>query len=551
MVGREQRVVVVLLDAFERECLEQWTRDGDLPHLADLEKSGIYLPFDNGASLYPAESPWTMLWTGASPERSGYWSDYGATREYRPTRAPFDYDRFGPFFLHDTAGGVAAIDLPHAPVRAAPDSLQLVGWGAHSPMFAPASHPPELRASVVARFGEHPAFGRDRAGLRSAREMKRLLRWLLDGIRRRSALSVSLLRERRDRLTLVAFGEMHSAGHWLWHLHSPSHPLHRRYRHVFEEDPLKTVARALDGAVGEIVEAAGPDATIVVAAQEGMGDNAVDVASNLFLPELLFRLETGRAGLTSWRTAAGAADERAFERPQFRRWLHEVWSTREDGSALARLVRQALPPRFGRRVEAMLDGSDGALGHPYDFEDFYKPPVWYSPAWPKMRAFALAAASSGSVRLNVRGREASGIVAPGDFLGVRGEIAASIGALTDARSGEPLVERIVATREDPMEDGPAADLVVVWRERACDVAGHPDAGRIGPFPFERSGSHTTHAFLVAGGPGVEATAHAGETTLVDIAPTVLALAGMEAPPHLEGTARLRRNPAVVGARPGR
>jgi hypothetical protein len=113
-------------------------------------------------------------------------------------------------------------------------------------------------------------------------------------------------------------------------------------------------------------------------------------------------------------------------------------------------------------------------------------------------------------------------------------------ALTDARTGKPAVKRIVRTRVGP--DGPAvdgerpsdADLIVIWNGVPIDVVDHPSAGRIGPVPFKRSGSHVHRGFLMAAGAGVVAGGQLPEAHALDIPPTILALLGAPIPPHFDG-----------------
>jgi predicted AlkP superfamily phosphohydrolase/phosphomutase len=52
----------------------------------------------------------------------------------------------------------------------------------------------------------------------------------------------------------------------------------------------------------------------------------------------------------------------------------------------------------------------------------------------------------------------------------------------------------------------------------------------------RSGDHTRHSRLFVSGPGVEAAPPARDGNVVDIAPTILALLGVEAPSTYDGRA---------------
>jgi predicted AlkP superfamily phosphohydrolase/phosphomutase len=169
-----------------------------------------------------------------------------------------------------------------------------------------------------------------------------------------------------------------------------------------------------------------------------------------------------------------------------------------------------------------------------------QPPMWYHPAWAGMEAFALPSFSEGYVRLNVRGREAQGIVEPDRYDETCDRITAELHRLTNPRTGTPAVRRVVRTRasaDDAGGERPSdADLIVLWDGVPMDVVDHPRAGRIGPVPFKRSGSHVHRGFLMACGPGIAQGQRLPERHALDIPPTILTLLGAPVPSHFEGTA---------------
>ena len=82
-------------------------------------------------------------------------------------------------------------------------------------------------------------------------------------------------------------------------------------------------------------------------------------------------------------------------------------------------------PWFHYAIEKRL-GLDGVPLSPDDCPLGAQPPMWYLPAWPTMRAFALPSFSEGYVRINVKGRDAAGIVEPADYDRVYDEISAEL-----------------------------------------------------------------------------------------------------------------------------
>ncbi len=120
---------------------------------------------------------------------------------------------------------------------------------------------------------------------------------------------------------------------------------------------------------------------------------------------------------------------------------------------------------------------------------------------PSMKAFALPTFGDARLRLNVRGRERDGIVEPADYETTCREVEDSIRACRDPRTGGPVVAKTWRPRAGaPMEAGGCdADIVLQW-SHAFDALEHPEAGLIGPFPFRRTGAHTSGGFAFFSGP---------------------------------------------------
>jgi hypothetical protein len=267
-----------------------------------------------------------------------------------------------------------------------------------------------------------------------------------------------------------------------------------------------------------------------------MESNSTDLPSMVFLPELLYRLAfPGRIGLAPGR--AGAPVPPVVKPPATRSWRSVLWGLRHDPNPITRWLRQHLPTTFFHyTVERRLGIPHTVPLCPEDCALGTQPPMWYHPAWPQMKAFALPSFSEGYVRLNVRGREAQGLVEPAEYDAVCAEIAGHLQALMDPRTGRPAVRQVLRTRRHALESGahlPDADLMVLWHNAPMDVVDSPTAGRIGPVPFKRSGSHVHRGFLLAAGPGI-LPGPLPEGHAVDIAPTILDLMGAPLRDGFEG-----------------
>jgi hypothetical protein len=136
------------------------------------------------------------------------------------------------------------------------------------------------------------------------------------------------------------------------------------------------------------------------------------------------------------------------------------------------------------------------------------------------------------------------MIDPADYDAAWAEVAGELTRLRNARTGMPLVTDVVRTRADAFsafEDGERpsdADMIVIWANTPCDVVDHPVAGRIGPVPFKRSGSHVHRGFFMACGPDVPQGVRLAEGHALDLAPTILSAIGAPVPRHFDGRSLL-------------
>jgi len=89
--------------------------------------------------------------------------------------------------------------------------------------------------------------------------------------------------------------------------------------------------------------------------------------------------------------------------------------------------------------------------------------------------------------------------------------------------------------------GPPADLIVLWQEDSpTDLIDSQPGGRIGPFPYFRSGGHCSRGFMAAQGPGIEAGSRLESMQATDLTATLLDLMDQDIPSYIDGRPVLKR-----------
>lgn len=542
------KVVAIGIDAAEWQLVEAFIDDGTMPTLARLRSSSAHGRLQNIVE-YRSELPWTQFLTGRGASANGYWS----TVRFDPsTYEAYEQGahRGRPFYATGDDTFVIAFDVPHSVIWPEVNGVQVTGWGAHSPQYPRAASPAGLLKEIDAVFGPHPAFDNDYHG---GWFQPGFIDALADALARGAAVRAEVNLWLMDKfpqwdLFVTVLSESHSAGHHFWHGVDPTHPLHDAPTAAQAASRLRDVYRAIDASIGTMLARVPGDADVVVFAVHGMQANENDVPSLVMLPELIHRLHGGRPLMAPFRRRSSPAVDAVVPSPD-RMWasyMHEHFAE-STSERVRRAIRLRTPTpllNVKRSMQWRLRGKRPINGQEFDSavpeETTLSPteidqsyhnslrwqiPVWYSRHWPTMRYFALPTFSDGKVRVNLAGRERNGLVSRDMYVATLDEIEAELRSCRDVRHGRPVVADVLRLCEaDPMDpDGPDADLVVLWAE-PVDGMRHPSVGRIGPFPFLRTGEHSSNGFVFVRSDRVP-PGDLGTTSAFDITPTIIDLVG--------------------------
>jgi predicted AlkP superfamily phosphohydrolase/phosphomutase len=548
-------VIAIGLDAADNSLIEAWMSQGHLKNLCRIRQQGTYTHLRN-FDHYRAETPWTTFLTGCSPQKTGYWAPVKLRQgSYDITEiGAYDFTEYPPFYALNEDYRVAIFDVPHSRPSEQVNGIQVHAWGAHSPLASTESQPPQVLHELERQHGKHPTLHKDFASCLDISALHHLRQGLVTGIARRAAICQDLLQRESWDLFLTAFGETHSAAHYFWHLSQPDHPLYSLLADT-TDDPLLAVFKAVDQAIGEIVAQVPENAYVLVFSGHGMGSNVMDLPSMVFLPELLYRFNfPGRIGIAAGELGTPLTPPLITGRAK-RGSLGALWSLKYDRNPLRSFLRKNTPGKIFGRLEPYLNFQQSDLVSPFQLQQqseplYYQPALWYKPLWSQMKAFALPSFSEGYIRINLQGREPTGIVTTAEYEAVCDELSQHLYRLIDARTGKPMVKQIIRTRQDATDNDPKlpdADLVVIWQEEhATDVVDSPSFGRIGPVPYFRTGSHRSRGFFLAKGPDIVPGSSLPVGHALDLAPTILNLMGAAIPEYCEGKSMLKTASALVG-----
>jgi len=514
------KVVVIGLDAAQATLLEKWSGDGDFPAMAELIARGAVCEVARNPMETLPGSIWPELTTGISAPKLGQYYHPLQLHTGEARLRLITEDEINPdldyWSVASAAGArVAVVDATQCVRNPRLNGLQLVEWGVHDRQFNTCSQPAGLLDELQGRHGRYPIHLCDDFALEESGRLH-LRESLLDGHRRKSDLVMDLLGRESWDLFVCNFTETHCAGHHFWGFQDPQHSAYDAAAPQALKTALRTVYQRVDRSIGRILEHVGGNTLVMVVASHGMGPKTIGPQ---LLPEVLVRL--------------GMSSDGGSKRASRLRQLQMRFSHVAPRGMVPLLKRLSRSPLVRRAQEGI-----GGLIFPLE-----------SPA---TRAVAVPNNRIGAIRLNLRGREPHGGVEPGrEAEALLREIGEELLALRHVELGEPIVESVQTADEafGAQRHPDVPDLLVRFRTdlgvlNSCrseriGVVDLPLAKRHG----RRTGDHTPVSRFWAVGPGIAAgTRIAGASTL-DLAPTVLSLLGVAAPPHLDGKA--------LALRPGR
>lgn len=462
-------------DAADGGTVEALLCEGALPSLGALRNRGQWGRIAGLPGLGD-DAAWGSFATGTEPGTHG--------RFHHRQIVPGTY-RLDNFFRDRMSGEafwarlsragrrVAVLDAPKSPLVPGLNGIQLADWLPHGEDGpTPVSSPVALAEMLPERFRPPSGFSCDPVRT-SVADLAELCDRVNDHLARRTELALDWLRREPWNFFLAVFAESHCIGHHCWHLHDFKHPAHDPAARAILGNPVRDVLRSLDAALGRLLAACEPDATVIVFSLMTMGTHPM--ASPQLVDAVLQRLDGGT--------------DQARGRAWSQRILG-VWRGRQRPAA------------------------DGA------------------PDPSTRSAFGVHTNSVASgIRVNLVGREPRGRISAQGYDGYCRFLAASFEALVDPASGRRLVSEVVRVAE--RYPGPRAaefaDLLIVWNADApISAAASAAIGVVRESATEPPGNHQPGGWFVAAGPEIAPGEAARPAALVDFAPTAAVILGVDA-----------------------
>jgi predicted AlkP superfamily phosphohydrolase/phosphomutase len=499
-----KQVLIIGLDGATWTNLRPWMDAGKLPNLGKLVADGASGPL---RTTIPPVSPsaWVSFATGCNPGKHGVFDfvfprqnayDIGVVNVNTRSAPPF-------WKVIEDAGG--QVGLASVPITYPPQPIK--GWtvcGFIVPNEQAAyTQPPELKQQIKEAGLAWPLYEFEGNRSRDPRKFLQDMRYFDES---RTQVVTWLMKTRPWNLVSFVIKTTDTTQHEVWHLLDPQHPRHDAAMAAQVKDDIVAYFQAMDACVGQLVQAAGPEATVVVMSDHGGGPF-----------EKFFHVN-------NWLVSQGFLKFKRTPLSLVKRALFALGFAPITALKIVNLLKLG---KF--RTNVKRGRGRGWMGQLFlSLRDV---------DWTRTQAFSIG--NFGQIYINTQSARPQGIVEPGaEYESVRDRVIAQALALRDPESGDAVI-RTAYKREELYHGArlPNAPDIILHTDRAKYVSfGHADFGSnqlIEP-SIGQTGHHTMDGIVILRGAGISAGSRIEGANIIDIAPTTLALMGLPVPAEMDG-----------------
>lgn len=503
------KVLIIGLDGATWDLLDPWAAEGHLPIIEKLRQTGVWGPL---RTTLPPITPscWTSMYTGANPGKHGIFG-FSQRRpgSYRLAPTHASARKANTIFRIISDAGMK-LGVLNAPATYPPEPVNgLFVPGVPVPdNAADYTHPRELAAELQSLTGGRHMYP---PGLREVGGHSDEFLRLCDDYSKSVASATGLMMDRIGDwdFFMVEFQITDTVQHHFWHYLDPQHPMYEPDAPEFLRNAVLDRYRIVDRCLAEILVRAGDQTNVLVVSDHGGAP----------FHEQLY--------LNTWLWSQGWLNLKRSPATVLRRLAFTAGFTPE---FVRRKVYARAPSAIRKSVESR-EGTSLALADRFflSLEDAN---------WERTRAYSYGG-PLGSIYVNLKGREPHGCVPIEDYDSVVDELADDLLQMRHPVTGEPIVEKVIRASEiyhGPLTaEGP--DLQLLTKDLRYFAAGFlqfPSKRWVGAPWGGWTGHHSLDGMILLAGPDVRAGSGIDGASIMDIAPTVLAMLGQPVPDWMDG-----------------
>jgi predicted AlkP superfamily phosphohydrolase/phosphomutase len=524
------KVFILGLDGATFDIMLPLAERGELPNLAALMKDGVRAPL-NSTVFHHSPPAWTSFATGKNPGKHGilgFTRIMPGTYELALVNGVDNESRTLWEVLGDYSKRVIVNNIPMTYPPKVVNGLLMAGLDTPS-LSSPFTYPPELKEEIL-RVAPGYKINLHLGGyLTSDRRRIQALGMMSGCIQSRTKVLEYLMAKYPWDFVAVRFNSPDNVQHQYWKFMDSSHPEHEPRAPEALQGAIHSIYRELDGIVGRLRAAAGPEATFMVMSDHGAGPRS---GKSVYLNEWL-------------RSQGLLARVGGKQKGGLRRLVDDTLHAVK-GKTIS-LLLQTLPPQAKNAILKLVPQAAGKTATYLRFSGI---------DWSNTKAFV---GEVEGVRINLAGRYPQGSVSEAEYEPLRDRIISEAAKLTDPETGEKVFK--IVCRGEEVHWGPWVkdfpDIVILPREiynmsPRFFRGGEAHNGFVTKDQHWRkiSGSHRQHGVFIMAGPDCRQGVELPMLEILDIFPTTLYRLGLPVPDDVDGrVATAAFEPEFVAANP--
>jgi len=502
-MGKNARVVIVGLDGATFDLILPWIKEGKLPSLSYMIENGVYGELK---STIPILTPaaWSSFMTGKNPGKHGIVGFFIREKDSYAVEVINSTHRSAKEIWTTLSENGKKVGIVNVPLTYPP---KRVNGFMISGMMTPPNSDNFTYPSLLKEEVEKVVGGSTLDPLLTSLEKEEVfINELFDSTEKMAKISLFLVEKQEPDLFMVVFNGTDYIQHRFWKYIDPKHPEYKAEKSVKYRKMFLHFYQKVDEIFGNFLKMADEKTTVIVMSDHGAGPLHKYIHVNSWL------MQTGLLKLKKRPTT------------RLKRFLYKIGANPEKIlNALFSIHLANIRIRINRTDEKLQSISSRLF---MSFSDV---------DWTKTKAYSIG---SGIIYINLKGREPSGTVSPGqEYESLREQISTHLHELKDPETGKSVIEKVY--KKEEIYTGPHIDTLP-------DIVFTPKPGYT---TFEEhefaansvitqskivSGTHKLNGILMMKGCGIKKSTALQGANIMDLAPTVLYLLGLPIPTDMDG-----------------
>ncbi len=502
-MSKKARVFIVGLDGATFDLILPWIKEKRLPSLSHMTENGVYGELK---STIPILTPaaWSSFMTGKNPGKHGIVGFFTREKDSYAVKVVNSTDRSAREIWTILSEKGKKVGIINVPLTYPPKSVN--GFMISGMMTPPKSdnftYPTLLKEKVEKVVG-----GSTLDPLLTSLEREDVfINELFGSTEKLAEISLLLFEKQELDLFMVVFNSTDYIQHRFWKYIDPHHPEYKAENSVGYREMFLKFYQKIDEILGNFLKMVDERTTVIVMSDHGAGPLHKYIHVN------------------SWLMQTGLLKLRKRLTTRIKRFFYKI------GINPIEIVNTLFSIHLGNiriktnRTDKKLQNISTKL-----FMSFL------DVNWSKTKAYSMG---SGIIYINLKGREPSGTVSLGqEYESLREHITARLYELKDPETGEFVIEKVY--KKEEIFTGSCIDtlpdLVFIPKPGYTTFEEHGFAANsVITQSKSVSGTHKLNGIFIMKGDGIKKNTTLQETSIMDVAPTILYLLGLPIPTDMDG-----------------